>query len=194
MTTTTDNQSISIKDYEDALSQLAERRESHLFFNEGNSHALVVFKTIFKNAKKNVYIVAHDLTNQEVCNNPEYIDSLGEFLKRKDARLNIMLTSVERDALLNAPVFRKIFDSEAYKSGNVAIFDLHGKKFKAGEDTVHFCFADGQMYRFETDVEKRKAQGNFNDASVVEDLYTYFQNGKNLNSTTKVELSEIFNN
>ena len=184
--------SISIKEYEEALSQLAARREPHVFYNEGNEHALVVFKTIFKNAKKSLYIVAKDLTNTEVSNASEYIDSLSNFLNREDTKLNIMLTSVDNNIVRNTQVFRSIFNSNAYKRGNVNIFNLNGKKFKDGDNIVHFCFADGQMYRIETDIENRKARGNFNDSSVAEGLLKSFQTGEKLETTTKVNLSEIF--
>lgn len=186
------NQDISLKEYEDALSQLAERREPHIFYNEGNQHALIVFKTIFKNAKKEIYIVAKDLTNTEVSNASQYIESLKSFLEREDAKLNIMLTSFNKDVASNRPIFETIHKSSAYKKGNVHIFNLNGKKFQEGDVVVHFCFADGQMYRIETDTEKRKARGNFNDSNTANSLLENFRIGEKLSTTTEINLSEIF--
>lgn len=183
---------ISLSEYEAALSQLAERRESHVFYNEGNEHALIVFKTIFDNAQKEVYIVAKDLTNAEVSNDPQYIESLRAFLERDGAKLNVMLTSFDNDIALEKPIFKTIYESPAYKKGNVQVYNLNGKKFKDGDNVVHFCFADGQMYRIETDTENRKARGNFNDCDVANSLLANFNIARNLSSTTKVNMSEIF--
>lgn len=187
-----DTGSISIKEYENALLQLAERRESHLFYNEGNQHALVVFKTIFKNAKRKIYIVAKDLTNNEVSNHPDYLESLSGFLSHNDTQLNIILSSFQRDIARTKPVFECIYNSNAYKNGNVRIFNLNNKAFKDGDNIVHFCFADDQMYRIETDTVGRKAKCNFNDFTVARNLLNNFINGENLPTTTKIDLSKIF--
>lgn len=192
MINSSEMQTISIREYEEAISQLAERREPHLFYNEGNEHALVVFKTIFRNAKRNIYIVAKDLINKQVSNAPEYIDSLGGFLERNDVELNIMLTSCDPKAMKEAPLFKKIHESKAFRNGNVHIFTLNGKKFKDGDNVVHFCFADEQMYRIETDIENRKASVNFNDPSVVNGLFKNFHDGVSLDTTKEIKLSEIF--
>jgi len=192
MTNLTDTSTISLHEYEVALSQLANRKEAHLFYNEGDQHALIVFKTIFNNAQREVYIVAKDLTNVAVSNAQQYIESLDAFLKREGVKLNIMLTSFSKDSALNAPVFKTISESPAYKKGNVRIYNLNGKAFNDGNSIVHFCFADGHMYRIETDTINRKARCNFNDSEVVNDLLRNFQTGKDLPSTTEINLSETF--
>lgn len=188
-----DISTIPLREYEIALSQLAARRESHVFYNEGNEHALIVFKTIFDNAKREVFIVARDLTNAEVSNAPQYVESLRAFLERDGAKLNIMLTSFNNAGAAQKPIFKTIYESTAYKKGNVRIYNLNGKKFQEGDAVVHFCFADSQMYRIETDTELRKARGNFNDSNTANSLLENFRIGEKLSTTTEINLSEIFN-
>lgn len=176
--------------YAKSVATLASRRESHLFFNEGNEHALIVFENIFRNARKNLHIVANDLTNAEVCNHPDYIESLGAYLAQDGVTLGIILSHADEGRIRNAPVFQTIYNSSAYKAGNVKLYNLNGKQFKNNNETVHFCFADGMMYRIETDTIHRKAQCNFNDPTTVKALQHNFKNGVGL--ATVVDLSQIY--
>lgn len=180
----------NIEAYANSVATLASRRESHLFFNEGNEHALIVFKNIFNNARKSLYLVANDLTNTEVCNHRDYIDSLKAYLDRKDVTLCIILSEANDDTIRNTDVFKAIYKSPAYSGGHVKIYNLKGKQFKSNGETVHFCFADGMMYRIETDTIHRKAQCNFNDPATVRNLQRNFDNGVVLASA--VNLSQIY--
>ncbi|MDE7335440.1 MAG: hypothetical protein K2N10_03910, partial [Muribaculaceae bacterium] len=128
----------------------------------------------------------------QVSNAQDYINGLKAFLSKKDVRLNIMLTNFDSAVVSETAVFKTIYESEAYRNNRVQIYNLNGKTFKSGNDIVHFCFADGQMYRIETDITQRKATGDFNNPEVVKNIYESYNAGIKLDTTVKVNLSDVF--
>jgi hypothetical protein len=64
--------------------------------------------------------------------------------------------------------------TDAYKDNRVCIKNSGGRFFTVDSKEVHFCTADGRMYRFEDDVEYRKARCNFGDEDTTKFLENVF--------------------
>lgn len=163
---------LNVSAYEQIVDSYAKESTNFLFHNQGNEHALVVFKSIFKNATKRIRIAAGSLANMEVANNGEYIEALKGFLDRPGAKLSILLSDYTAD--LSLPLFSMLSQHEAYRNGRVMIADGAGRNFRRNGEICHFCTADSHMYRVETDIQNRKAECNFGDKSMTEFLEDLF--------------------
>lgn len=167
-----------MEEYRRTVEAYAAQHENYLFHNEGNEHALIIFENIFKNANKTIRIAANNLCNSEVVDRAEYIDPLIKFLDNGGV-LKVLLKetpNVGNDELRKEKsLYRALYNHEAYKNGNVLLKSGNGKCFHdAKHKEVHFCTADGHMYRLENDIEQRKAICNFGDSNKTKELDTVF--------------------
>lgn len=182
--------------YKKAVEEDARKGTDFLYHNEGNEHALIICSNIFKNAKKDIRIAANQLYNDDVVNTDEYIDSMKSFLDREGTILKILITnqppedSVKKDGTL----YGMIYDHPAYKQGRVQIKYGYGKSFTGvDKKPVNFCTSDDKMYRFENDIEERKAVANFGDPERAKDLRKKFDNIYNSEQyTANVDLNSYF--
>lgn len=146
----------NLNDYAEAVEYNAREHVNTIFFNKGNEHAIIVFKTIFQNANEYILIVAKNLNN-EVTNSPDYLESMKTFLSKKKTRLDILVSEVSR-------ANNRLFDLLKDFPSQVSVKCTEGRTFtNEKNETIHFCVADGRMYRKETDTNGRKASCNFND-------------------------------
>ena len=170
--------------YEQIVESYAKEKTNFLFHNQGNVHALIVFKSIFRNAVSRVRIAAESLTNPEVANNQEYLTALQVFLDRPETQLQILLSDAPQKPF-EYDLFRMLRSHEAYREGRVEIRDGKGRNFRRNGLVCHFCTADSRMYRIETDITNRKAECNFGDKSTTEFLERIFDEA--FRQETKVE-------
>lgn len=178
----------NMNEYKNAVTNIAAKGENNLLHNAGNDHALIIFENIFKNAKKEILISAHDLTNPEVSNKEEYISSLLSFLDHNvDSKLYILVSDFQ-ESYKNFDLYKKLANSIAYKENRVKIKNSNGFQFTSGGSTVHFCVADERMYRLETDIQKRTAICNFGDEETANKLANAFWNGFNAKTSDEVTL------
>ena len=75
--------------YTEAVEFNAKRKNDFMFNNEGNEMALIVFRSIFRNATDSIQIVANNLNN-EVTNHSEYISALDSFLSKSKTKVEIL--------------------------------------------------------------------------------------------------------
>jgi hypothetical protein len=179
--------------YRQAVQAYAREGKDYLFHNLGNEHALVIFVAIFENAKDKIRITANNLWNKEVVNTTEYQDALRIFLERKDTSLDILLSSFPQEEIQKEKdinIYRTLFMSTAYKEGRVRIRLGEGKCFKSGDQPVHFCTADGKMYRFEDDIDLRRASCNFGDPNTTAEMDKSFDEA--FAEQKDINLSEVF--
>lgn len=164
--------------YNEAVDFNAIRKRNFIFNNTGKEKALIVFRSIFRSANKFIKIVALNLDNI-VTTHQEYISALESFLSKPDSKLEILLS--EKPNLEN-----KLFTMLSSYREKISVRIMEGcKTFKDSQGrTIHFCIADGQMYRLEYDIKERKAQINFNDPNECSKLNNLFISVFNNNSTS----------
>lgn len=138
----------------------------------------MIFTNIFKTAESEIRIAAAKLCNQEVVNTSEYISSMAEFLSRPETKLKIIVSDFAADdvaKVVEHNFFMSLYESTAFQEGRVEIRTGEGKNFKGSDGRlINFCAADSRMYRFEDDVENRRAICNFNDTDSAKALEKIF--------------------
>lgn len=159
----------NILEYERTVEAYAKEGTDFLFHNQGNKHALIVFKSIFKNAKSTIRIAAGSLDNSEVANSTQYIDALQEYLNRDDSKLYVLLSNPVNHPT-DLPLFKMLKEHRAFQEGRIELKDGKGKNFKRDGNIFHFCVADDRMYRIESDIENRAAECNFGDVAMTDFL------------------------
>lgn len=146
--------------YNEAVEFNAKRKNNFMFNNEGNEMALIVFRSIFRNATNAIKIVANSLNNK-VTNHKEYISALESFLMKPDSKLELLLSKYDGNQLSDCHLFNML---KQYKDKVSIKVIENGKTFKDSKGRIiHFCIADAHMYRLEYNTEKRMAECNFND-------------------------------
>lgn len=182
-------------EYRKAVEYYASNHLDYLFHNKGPEHAKIIFENIFKTAEKHIRIAANNLWNSDVVNTEEYINAIDLFLNKKDAKLDIILTSEpdwkEVKEKENPNFYRFIFNHQAFTDGRVEIRCGNGRSFKLNikgtTKAVHFCTADGCMYRLEDDIDNRSAICNFKDTKSADVLEKAFD--LNFAQLDKVDLN-----
>lgn len=162
-----------LEQYRNAVSDYAARGVNYLFHNEGDKHALVIFKNIFSNANNVIRIAANKLCNKEVAEQDEYISSLSSFLDKNDSRLYILLSNRPSSEEVKAEscLYRMLYCHPAYKQNRIVIKNGNGKSFRDKDNKpIHLCMGDNKMYRIENDVTERRAVANFGDKETTERL------------------------
>lgn len=167
-----------MEEYRKTVELYAARHENYLFHNKGNEHALIIFENIFRNAKRKIRIVANNLCNKEVVDREEYIKPLIAFLD-KGGVLHILLKNIpEKDneeLKSTKSLFRALYNHEAYVNNHVIIKSADGRCFHdKSRNEIHFCTADGLMYRLENNINERKAICNFGDEEKTVELDSLF--------------------
>ena len=183
-------------EYRKAVEYYASNNIDYLFHNKGNDHAKIIFENIFKNAREHIRISAFNLWNTDVVRTEEYLESLKVFLDQPKTRLDILVKSMPADEELTEEsdnnIYRILYSHPAYLAGRIRIKTGNGKCFKTPEGSeVHFCTADGHMYRYEDNIIERTAQCNFNDSSTAENFENLFDSAFQSISSV-VNLANIF--
>lgn len=181
--------------YKEAVNDYAAKRVNYLFHNEGDEHALVIFASIFSNAKKTIRIAANKLCNNEVANREEYVKSLSSFLDKKDTKLFIILTNrpEKKEVADQGCLYRMLFNHSAYKENRICIKEGKGKCFRDSQGkVVHICMGDDVMYRIEQDIVARKAVANFGDSMKTQMLNNKFDEIFNSNEVSLVDLKDYY--
>ena len=169
-----------MKQYRSAVENYAKNGVDYLFHNKGDKHALIILSNLLQNAQHKIRIAANRLFNDEVVNTSEYIESLKQFLDRKDTTLSILVSqrptpedfkTVSREKTL----YWMLFNHPAYRQGRIQIKDGGGKSFRDKDgQNVNFCTGDDRMFRLEDNIEQRKAIANFKDESFTKVLNGVF--------------------
>lgn len=170
-----------MENYRKAVEYYARSGKANLMHNAGSEHALIIFENIFENAKEHIRIAAGDLCNIEVVNTEAYIAAMKTFLDRDNTRLDIMLThySDEWKGFTQNSFFAFLIRTDAFRDSRVRIKNAEGRVFEINDKPIHFCTADGKMYRLETDTVKRQAECNFADPDTTRKLEKSFDEAFN---------------
>lgn len=169
----------SLVQYSKDIENSAKKKESHLYHNEGNQHALIVFTNMFRYSNEEVRLAANQLYNDQLVNTTEYIDSVQTFLNKDNTRLYVIVSNPPSKGTVNktGTFYGMLCQHQAYKEGRVIIKDGQGKSFKTHEgDRVNFCVCDTSFYRYEDNIEQRTAIVDFGDTDTASELKSKFDN------------------
>lgn len=158
--------------YEEAVEHFAINKENEVLSNSGPDHAVIIFKNIFRTAENEISLYANDIFSQEnpITTDFAYMNAMKSFLEKKDTRLRIILRNYN-EATSNNPLRDLI---RTYSAEKVIFRVNKDNDVCIGDQKVHFCLADGRMYRMEYATEERKARCNFNDPDSVRKYQVIF--------------------
>lgn len=146
--------------YSESVSFAADNSLNNVLYNEGDEHAIFIFSNMFRTAKKEILLYARNIFSLEnkVTTSASYITELLHFLKRENTSLRIILSEYNPDTDTNL-----LRESIAEYRSKIQIKTNIKQNIKISDNLIHFCIADGKMYRMEYDIKHRKARCNFND-------------------------------
>ena len=181
-------------EYKEAVSNYAKDKKDYLFHNLGNEQAIVIFENIFKNANGKVRMAINDFWRNETVNSFEFKEGLRLFLEREGTSLDIILSSFPSEEIRSSQsdnIFRLLYSTRAYNDGRIRIRLGGGKSFTVNNAPVHFCTADGHMYRFEEDIRTLRATCNFYDPATTQSLDNAFDAVFNSDVMETINLGEV---
>lgn len=159
-----DNETRALREYLESVSHLAEGGLNLEFNNKGRFHAAIVMSTIFKYAKNNIKIFAHDFSGQ-ICDSHLYRDAILNAIERK-VQVKIIFESKPNENSLCLKMLRELKDAGKDIEIKILTPDFLNKHFRPksqSERLSNFTVSDSVMFRYETDKETFKAFCNFDD-------------------------------
>lgn len=181
----------SIDEYRDFVRYLADTRDTRIFLNSDEEHALEVLVQLFHQANKTIKIFAGCLY-EHVGNESAYVSALSDFIE-KGGELRILLNNYNQEKAKNSLLFRRLA-MYAKQNRNIEVKETKAKAFfKADpEKEIHFTVVDNLGYRIETDIEKRTARCSFNDSAIAKATSDFFDHLYTDKRATVVDLNNIF--
>lgn len=171
---------------------LARGKDNSVFLSNDDAQAITVLSNIFKNADKEVRILAGSLCSK-IANDPEYISSLSDFIERNGKVMILLNKFNENEAVLCNLYKRLSYYSSIKKTIIVKSTDGHAyMSTDTDKKEVHFTIADNNAYRIEFDIENKIAECNFNDTEVVENLKKIYDGVFFSKKSIEVDLLKIF--
>ncbi|MDR0682768.1 MAG: hypothetical protein LBG15_13130 [Dysgonamonadaceae bacterium] len=131
---------------------------NEIFYNSCESHALIVLINLVKNADTYIKSICGNMCS-EVSNNPEYVESVRSFLNGNKTRKFQILFDKYDISFQSRPIAKTL----AMFPNQVEIRKLKSGYIKYNDKPVHITVSDDRAFRFETDIEKKMAWGNFNN-------------------------------
>ena len=168
-----------LKEYSEAINELAISKSSLEFSNKNSKHASIVIATIL-NYSKNEVLIYDDNLSGNISEHKEIFsleESIEDFVVR-GGKLHIVLS--ESREILSSLGKKLEFYTEFFKE-NISVSlasDIFKNSVLFEEKNVFFSVGDKKMYRIEnqTNPENRlgKADGSFNDEKTSKKLYDNF--------------------
>ena len=158
-------------EYKEKIKYLAENQINEMFFNTDTEHAMIVLTELVKNAKNYVYIVGKNM-DPAVTDNEDYLRAVEDFLKKENAKMKILLTNYDKEKFGNSKIGELL---KKNKSPAIEIKHSQNKQVKSNDIPINFTVSDGRAYRFERDIDKHIAFGNFKDTETATVLTETFE-------------------
>ncbi|MCQ2361255.1 MAG: hypothetical protein MJ009_07270 [Paludibacteraceae bacterium] len=178
--------------YQEFVKFLADTKDSRIFLNSDEDHALDVLVQIFQHSQTCVRIFAGNLC-EHVGSQSDNIIALSEFIER-GGEVRILLNDYKEDKAKESNLFKRI-----------AYYESLGKKIMVKSTTikpirysdpnkkeVHFTVGDNVSYRLETDIENRKAECSFNSPIFAKTLSDFFDSI--YEKSTEINIKNLFGN
>lgn len=162
-------------DYKKRLITALEKKEKFVTQNHDNMHAVEIIIAGFTHAKREINLLSHKL-DQQVYGNDRVIDAMEGFLKRDDAKLNII---VETRLPTNHPIYN-LKENFGTKISLKKIPDEWVEKY-----AFNYMLMDNFGYRFEYDREEFKARASFNNDEQKETLGVLKKSFQSLDSLSE---------
>ncbi|WP_350456306.1 hypothetical protein [Macellibacteroides fermentans] len=171
---------------------LARGKVNNVFVSSDDEQAITVLSNIFKNADKEVRILAGSLCSK-IANDPEYISSLSDFIER-NGKVMILLNKFNENEAISSNLYKRLSYYSSIKK-NIVLKSTDAHAYMSNDTykkEVHFTIADNNAYRIEFDIENKIAECNFNDSVVVEKLKTIYDGVFFSKKNIEVDLLKIF--
>lgn len=160
-----------LKDYASFIESLARENKNEVFFNSCDGRALIVLKQIALSAKKCLKVYCGNLCSA-VSNDVKYIEALTKFLEKDTVKMQILFANFSAE-FYNKPIYQLLF----IHRDKISLRKMLPNTFiTKDQKPIHFTVGDSKMYRLETDIENKKAIGNFNDVTSALVLDQVFNN------------------
>lgn len=187
-----------MNNYRAFLHYLSTNNLDRVFYNENDPKAKEVFIEIFKKSKSTIRLFSGSLSNKDVSNTSEYIQTLSSFIE-DGGELKILLNRFEenREGIINADLFKRL---ALYQKKEMKVVvrrtsnRLHLTKDDGERQEVNLCVGDNNIYRLETNIENREATCNFNSEELATQYITVFDSiFDNDNLSSNINLIELLN-
>ena len=180
-----------IEEYRDFIKYLADSKDTRIFLNSDEEHALEVLVQLLRQATQSIKIFAGCLY-EHVGNQPEYISELSNFIER-GGELRILLNKYNQEKAKESQLFKRLA-MYAKKEHNIEVKETKAKAFFKADpgQEIHFTVVDNLGYRIETDIEKRTARCSFNDSNIATATSEFFDKLYTDQRAQQIDLNNIF--
>jgi hypothetical protein len=149
---------------------LASNHINEEFYNSNDEHAQIVLTSMVRYSKNIVRVYCGNMCT-DVSNDPTYLNEIKIYLTERKGSIYILLCDY-KDHFKEKPIYKLL---SQYPLEQVQIKTTKTLLLYNG-NPVHFTVSDDLAFRFETDIVKKMARGNFNDREGAKMLTEKFDN------------------
>lgn len=182
---------MELREYRTLIHQLAEDKNVKVFYNQDAQHAEIVLTEIFEHSKDIIRIFAAQLYENPPISD-EYIRKLSDFIE-KGGKVRILLNDYNEINVLKSELFKRLAfyilqkkDIQLKETGATVYYTNDPDKKE-----LHFTIGDNSIYRIETDIKGRIAEGSFNNETVAKKFIDMFD--KLFGEAEDINLISLFN-
>ena len=182
---------MELSEYKTLIHQLAESGSNKVFYNQDAQHAEIVLTEIFEKSKETIRIFAAQLNDNPPVSD-DYVRKLSDFIER-GGKVRILLNKYEQQNVLKSELFKRLAfyvlkekDIQVKKTSATVYYTNDPDKKE-----LHFTLGDSFIYRIETDVQERMAEGSFNNDVVAKKFIDMFD--KLFAEGEYIDLINLFN-
>lgn len=182
---------MKLPEYRALIHQLAETSSTKVFYNQDAQHAEIVLTEIFEKSKEIIRIFAAQL-NDDPPVSDDYIRKLSDFIER-GGKVRIMLNKYEQQNVLKSELFKRLA-FYVLKKEDIQVKETSATVYYTNDPDkkeLHFTLGDSCIYRIETDVQERMAEGSFNNEVVAKKFIDMFD--KLFTEGEDINLINLFN-
>lgn len=176
--------------YQEFVKFWADTKDSRIFLNSDEDHALDVLVQIFQHSQTCVRIFAGNLC-EHVGSQSDYIIALSEFIVR-GGEVRILLNDYKEDKARESNLFKRIAYYESLGK-KIVVKRTFVKPFRSSDPEakeVHFTVGDNVAYRLETDIVNRKAECSFNSPMFAKTLSDFFDSI--YDTASEIDIKKLF--
>lgn len=165
---------MELGEYRTLIHQLAKNNSTKVFYNQDAQHAEIVLTEIFEKSKDIIRIFAAQLNDNPPVSD-EYIRKLSDFIEN-GGKVRILLNKYEPANILNSELFKRLA-FYTLKQKDIQVKETSATVYYTNDPDkkeLHFTIGDSCIYRIETDVEARMAEGSFNNEVVAKKFIDMF--------------------
>lgn len=181
----------NIEGYKEILKRCADSDSEEFINNSSGDHAAAMIEQLFLKAKNMVRIFTDHL-NPQIYNRPYIIESVADFMKKSDSRLEIIMQLKEDSAV--SPSENGFLSALKEYKDKITIYEADGDTKKINNHFMVINTAKGYAMRYEIDINKKIATGTFNAGDAGKNLYDYFDTWINSKKVKEYSKTTIWDN